>query len=235
MTRVARVRNGRIADRTTVLVDYQYRTPQRGQLDTIRVDLSLEQRFDNGLTPYYRFSYRNQEDDVTFGFASRADRTDHHRLGVTFEQKRYSLGAEVEIFDDTIEPYDAFHLNGVLRILQTPDHNLDLSSRLSRMYFEGGFDDRDVTLIDVEVDHRWRLTESLSTIERVAYRFEDDSVAGAVHGWDVLAGLEYASGDLSGELTVEYDRLNLPESDEENFGVYFRLRKDLPNVLGKSQ
>ncbi len=228
---ITRVRTGRIADGDTVLIDYQFQTPADGRLDTLRVDFSLEQRFTNGVTPYYRWSYRNQEDDVSFGFAPRVDRTDHHRAGVNYETKRYSLGAEVEIFDDTIEPYDAFHLNGVWRMLQRADHNMNLSSRLSRLYFEGGIDDRDVTMIDVQLDHRWRLTESLSTIERLAYRFEDDSVAGDTHAWDVTAGLEYVIGDISGELTLEYDRLNLPDSDEEDFGLYVRVRRDIPNVL----
>ncbi|MBU0718624.1 MAG: hypothetical protein KJ749_10285, partial [Planctomycetes bacterium] len=231
--RLVRLPTGRIADGDTVLVDYQYQVPADGRLDTIRADFSLEQRFTGGFTPYYRFSYRNQEDEVSFGFASRADRTDHHRLGVTYEQKRYTLGAEYEIFDDTVEPYDAFHVNGLLHILQSPNRNLDLSSRVSRLFFEGGLDDRDVTMVDVGLDHRWRLAESWSTIERLAYRFEDDSVGGDTNGWDATAGLEYKVGDISGELTLEYDRLELPESDEEDFGVYFRVRKDIPNVLGK--
>ncbi|MFQ5592285.1 MAG: hypothetical protein ACE5HE_14075, partial [Phycisphaerae bacterium] len=89
---IARVRNGRIADGDTVLVDYQFRTPADGRLDTLRVDFSLEQRFTNGLTPYYRWSYRNQEDDVSFGFARRADRTDHHRIGARYDARRFSLG-----------------------------------------------------------------------------------------------------------------------------------------------
>jgi hypothetical protein len=233
-TRIGRVRTGQIADGDTVLVDYQIRTPQDGQLDTIRVDFSLEQRFSNGLTPYYRLSYRNQEDDNSTGFLQRADRTDHHRLGVNYEADRFSLGAEVEIFDDTVDPYDAFHLNGLLHVLQDPDHTVDASTRLSRLYFEGGMDDRNVTMLDVELDHRWRLTDSLATIERVAYRLEDDSIDGTTHSWDVTAGLEYAMGDLSGELTFEYDRLDLPHSVEDDYGVYVTLRRELPDVLRRN-
>lgn len=233
VTRLVRIRSGRIADGDTVLVDYQYETPMSGRLDTVRVDFSIEQKFSNGLRPYYRLSYRNQEDDSSFGFARRADRTNHHRLGVSYETKRYSLGAEYEIFDDTIEPYDAFHLNGLLHVIRNRDHTVDFSTRFSRLFFEGGFDNRNVTLIDVALDHRRRLTESLSTIERAAYRFERDSAAGDTHGWDVTAGLEYVVGDLSGELTFEYDRLELPDSEEDDFGVYFRVRREIPNVLAR--
>ena len=231
VTQIARVRSGSIADGDNVLIDYQYRTPSKGQIDTIRVDLGLEQRFKNGFTPYYRFSYRNQEADYSAGFAQYADRTDHHRLGVTYEQKRFTLGAEYEIFDDTVEPYDAFHLDGLVHILQTPEHTVDASARLSRFFFEGGFDKRNVTVIDVEVDHRWQLRENLSTFERMAYRWEDNSVDGITHAWDVAAGVDYVMGDLTAELTFEYDRLELPESQEDDFGVYLRVRRDIPNVL----
>ncbi len=231
VTRLSRVRTGRINDTDTVLVDYLIRTPADGQLDTVRVDLSIEQRFTGGMTPYYRLSYRNQEDDDSTGFLRRADRTNHHRMGVNYEAKRYSLGIEFEIFDDTVDPYDAFHANGVLHILQSPDHSLDTSTRLSRLFFEGGVDRRNVTMIDVELDHRWRLSDSWSTVERAAFRFEDDSVDGITRAWDLSAGVEYAVGDLSGEITLEYDRLQLPHSEEDNFGVYFRVRRELSHVL----
>ncbi|MFH0983750.1 MAG: hypothetical protein V2A79_19720 [Planctomycetota bacterium] len=233
VTQLARMLTGRIADGDTVLIDYQYRTPASGQIDTVRVDTGLEQRFDNGVTPYYRFSYRNQEADTSTGFDRYADRTDHHRLGVKYEQKRYAAGAEYEIFDDTVEPYDAVHFDGLLHILQKADHTLDASTRLSRFFFEGGLDRRNVTLLDVDLDHRWQLRENFSTFERLGYRWEDDSVDGITRGWDVAAGLDYVMGDLTAELTFEYDRLDLPESVQDDFGLYFRVRRDIPNVLGR--
>ena len=247
VTQLARVRSGRIADGGNILVDYQYRTPTHGKIDTIRVDAGVEQRFNNGLTPYYRFSYRNQERpdhttgfsfadllyQPTTGFARYADRTNHHRLGVKYDHKRFALGAEYEVFDDTVEPYDAFHLDGLVHILQTPEHTLDASTRFSRFFFEGGYDRRNVTIIDVELDHRWQLRENMSIFDRVAYRWEDDSVDGITRAWDVAAGLDYVMGDLTAELTFEYDRLDLPESDEDDFGVYLRVRRDIPNVLAR--
>lgn len=230
---ITRIPTGQIADGETVLIDYNYRTPADGQLDTIRVDLSVEQRFTGGWTPYYRLSYRNQEDELSTGFDRRADRTDHHRIGVTYDQPRYTLGAEYEIFDDTVDPYDAFHLDGRLHVLQQTDHSFDLAARLSRLFFDGGTFDRDVTMLDIEADHRWRMTNALSTVGRVAYRYQQDSTAGDTRGWDVSAGMEYVSGNLSGELTVEYDQLNLPDSDQEDVGVYLRIRRDIPNVVSR--
>lgn len=234
VTQLARIHSGQIADGDNILIDYQYRTPSKGQIDTIRVDAGIEQRFNNGLTPYYRFSYRNQEADYSAGFAQYADRTNHHRIGLRYEQKRYSLGAEYEIFDDTVDPYDAFHVDGLVHILQTSEHSLDASARLSRFFFEGGIDQRNVTMIDAELDHRWQLRENISIFERLAYRWEDDSLEGITREWDVNAGVDYVMGDLTAELTFEYNRQDLPESDEDDFGVYLRVRRDIPNVLARS-
>ncbi len=241
VTRLMRVVTGRIANGDTVLVDYQYEVPGRGQLDTLRVDAGVEQRFSglsgdgswaNGLTPYYRFSYRNQEDDYSSRFVSwTADRTDHHRWGARYEQTKYTLGLEYEVYDDTVEPYQAFHVDGLWHIVSTPAHTVDASSRLSRFWFEGGIDDRNVNMLDVELDHRWRLGESLSTFERLLYRWEDDSVDGMTHGWDASAGFEYVVGMFTAQLSIDYDRLDLPGSTEDDVGVWLRLRRDIPNLL----
>ena len=232
-TLLARVRGGDIADNDSVLVDYLIETPADGQTDTIRVDFNIEQRFTNGLTPYYRLSFRDQDVDFSTGFAREADRTDHHRIGAKYESKRFTLGAEYEIFDDTIDPYYGFHLDGMWRMIDGPQRSLGSSARFSRLFFEGGIDDRNVTLLDLEIDHRLRLSDRLSVVQRLLYRWEDDSVAGDTHGWDVVAGLNYRVGDLSAELTFEYDRLDLPGSEQDDYGVYVRIRRDIRNILAR--
>lgn len=232
-TQIARVPTGRILDDETILIDYVYATPADGQLDTVRVDFSLEQRFSNGLTPYYRLAYRNQEADESRGFARYADRTNHHRIGVKYDQARYMLGAELELFDDTVEPFDAFHLTGLYRFIQSADHSLDASVRFSRFFFEGGVDRRNVSWVDVQLDHHWRLRDDLSTFERFTYRWQDDSLRGTTNGWDVTAGLDYIIGELTAELVVEYDRLDVPGSEEDDLGVYIRLRREFQNVLAR--
>lgn len=230
-TQIVRVPSGLIADGDTVLIDYQYDTPANGKIDTVRVDFNLEQRFDNGWTPYYRLAYRNQETDRSTGFGFFADRTDHHRLGLRYEQKHYTLGFEYEVFDDAVEPYQAFHLNGLYRFIETADHTLNASARFSRFFFDGSIDHRNVSWVDLQLDHRWRLREDLSTFERVTYRWQDDSIRGITRAWDVTAGLDYVIGEFATQVVLEYDRLDLPESVEDDLGIYFRIRRDLPNVL----
>ncbi len=238
VTQLHRLWTGRIADRDSVLVHYQIDTPADGRIDTERVDYGIEQRFSNGLTPYYRFSFRNQEDDASTGFARRADRTDHHRIGLTYARDRYTLGAEYEVFDDTIDPYHAWHLDARLDLLDgkaAAGHALQWATRFSRFHFEGGPDRRDVTFLDAELSHRCQLSEAWSTQTRFGYRLEDDSVDGITNGWDVVSGMAYAIGDLSCELTVEYHRLDLPRSQEDEVGVYLNVRRVFPDVLGRAE
>lgn len=232
-TRLVRILTGRIADGDTVLIDYRYRTPTTGEIDTVRVDFSVEQQFKSGVTPYYRFSHRNQEDEFSTGFARFADRTNHHRLGVKYEANRYTLGTEYEVFDDSIEPYDAFHGDGLWHIVRASEHTVDASARFSRFFFEGGFDRRNVNMLDVELDHRWRLGDRLATFERLTFRWEDDSVDGMTKAWDATAGVDYTIGAFTAEVSVEYDRLDLPDSIEDDVGIYVRVRRDIPNVLAK--
>ena len=233
VTQITRLYGGRIADRETVLIDYQYRVPTDGKIDTLRVDFNLEQQFKNGLTPYYRFSFRNQELDHSTGIDRRADRTDHHRMGVRFERPEFSLSGEFEIFDDTIESYNAFHLDGIWHVWQAQSQSLDATSRFSQFFFDGDFDRRDVSIVDVELDHRWSLRDDLSLFERVLFRWQDDTAVGYTIGWDAVAGVEYAIGDFTAQVTIEYDRLELPGSDEDNLGLYVNLRREFPNVLSR--
>ena len=152
-------------------------------------------------------------------------------MGAKYEKPRYTIGTEYEIFDDTTDPYDAFHFSGLVHLIQAPDRTVDASGRFSRLFFEGGFDDRNVTLIDLDISHRRRLNDSISTIQRLAYRFEEDSIAGDTHAWDAMAGFEYTVGDLLGEVSFRYDRLDLPGSEDEDFGIFFRIRRKTHDLL----
>ena len=69
-------------------------------------------------------------------------------------------------------------------------------------------------------------------LQRIAYRLENDSTDGVTHAWDITAGLQYLVGDLATELTIEYDRLDLPEAKEDDFGLYLRVRREFPSVFG---
>lgn len=228
---ITRIRTGRIDPDEIVYFDYTYFVPANATVDAYRVDLLLEHRFTIGLTPYYAFEGRFENAEQSPGTPVYRDNTDRHRMGLRYQKDRYSLGAEYEIFDDTIEPYDAMHLTGQVAILRQPEHALDFNAELSRYLFEGGLDDRNVTWIDLYLTDRLQLSREFSMITSTRYHWEDDSVDGETNGVDLEWGLRFARGYLSVDLTLEYDLLSIIDDREDGFGVYLNVRRDLSHLL----
>ncbi|MBN2563195.1 MAG: hypothetical protein JXQ75_19910 [Phycisphaerae bacterium] len=235
---LGRIPTGRIANGDVVYVDYRYEVPVGSTVDTYRSDLLVEHRFDMGLTPYYSLESRCQHVDAAQDMFLARDNTNRHRLGLKYDRERWSVGTEYEVFDDTVEPYDAYHLTGRVSLIRTVPHNLDATMELSRYYFEGGecgLPGKNVWWLDVDVTDRMQLNRYLSATAGTAYRWEDDSVDGTTHGVDARVGLEYRRGELTVELTAEYDLLSLADSREDGLGVWLRIRRDLSNLFGSSR
>ena len=233
--RVRRINSGRIAHGQVVYVDYRYRVPARSTVHTYRGDLLLEHRFDLGLTPYYSLESRCQQVEAASRFFRERDNTHRHRLGLKYERDRWALGAEYEIFDDTIEPYDAYHLTGRVALIQTAAHTLDAALELSRYEFDGGLDDRDVWWFDVDLTDRIQINRFLSASAGAAYRWEDDSEDGETNSVDARLGLQYQRGYLTVELNAEYDLLSLADTREDGLGIWLKVRRDLGHLLGSAR
>lgn len=228
---VVRLPTGRIALGDVVYVDYLYDIPTGAQIDTTRTDLLIEHPFDCGLTPYYNFESRFQDTDYTVGSPFLRDNQDRHRMGVRYDQPRWNAAAEYEVYDDTIEPYDAFHLTGRWSLLQTAEHQLDARGEVSQYRFEGGVDQREVWWIDFSVTDRWQIDPFWSVSTTAAYRREDDSIDGLTNAVDLEMVLGYTRNYLSMELAIEYDLLEIGGVNDEGFGVFLRVRRDLGHLL----
>jgi len=226
-----RIPTGRIVNGQTVLIDYRYRTPANGQIDTTRIDFNIEQAFDSGWTPYYRLSFRDQDVDRSTGFAFRADRTDHHRLGVRYAAPRWSASAEYEIYDDAVDPYDAFHLTGQWNALRSPTEMLDLRGSFSQYFFDGGWDEREVSEVNLSAVHELRLNDFWSTSLASTYRWEDDSIRGTTNALDLEGVLAYRRENMSLELSLEYDLLRIAGSREDGLAAWINLHWELEDVL----
>ncbi len=229
-TALFRLANGRISNGQTVAIDYRVKTPSKGRIDTSRVDFGVEQAFSFGLTPYYRFNYRNQEIDTSRGFAFIADRTDQHRLGFTLTKPRWSFRSEFEIFDDAVDPYDAFRIGGTWAAVQGDLQVLDLDLQFSQFIFEGGFQDREVSEVYLTARHELRLSDRWTHTLNTTYRWEDNSVRGTTNALDVVSGLTYTRGNLSVEFTLEYDMLRIAGSSEDTVGARVAVRWDFEDV-----
>ncbi len=241
---INRIPWGRIAEGDVVYFDYQYVLPAAATLNTYRMDFRVEFATKFGLTPYYYFENRSQEVDERPGFypsfqwwglgaytPPARDNQDRHRLGLRYGQDRWSVTGEYEIFDDSIEPYDAFHITGQASLFRSTTHSLDMTSEVSRYYFEGGVDRRRVWYLDLSVKDRVDISNLLSVHTAAELRHEDDSVRGRTKGIDIEAGLQYTRGYLTVELNAEYDLLSVVENRENGFGIFLNVKRDLTHLV----
>jgi len=232
-TLIRRIQTGRVAQGEVVYCDYSYRTPTDAQIDTVRTDLLLEHPFTMGLTPYYYFESRAQDANGSEGIPVLRDNMNRQRLGVRYGKNRWNVSAEFELFDDTVEPYDAFHLTGRWNIIRTAEHSFDFSGEYSAYRFKGGLDKRRVGWLDFNLTDRWQLNPYTALNTTASYRREDDSIDGITDGIDLEVALAYTRNYLSMELVMEYDLLSIDRNMDEGLGVFVRIRRDLGHLLPK--
>ncbi len=229
---INRIPWGRIAEGDVVYFDYQYTVPAEAKVDSYRADFRVEHAFPFGLTPYYYLETRTQEvDRQSWGTPLARDNQDRHRLGVRYGRERWGVGTEYEIFDDSVEPYDAWHLTGSANLLRSRPHSLDMNGELSFYRFEGGYDKRRVWFFDVNVKDRVDVTDLLSLNTGAEFRRICDDVRGDTTGVDLACGFKYTKGYLTVELDLEYDLLSVVENREHGFGIFLNVKRDLSHLL----
>ena len=231
-----RVPWGRIAEGDVVYFDYQYTVPTRATINSCQTSFMLDHEFTSGLTPYYYLEARCEEVQAAPGSPAYRDNMNHHRFGVRYGRERWSVTNEVELYDDTIQPYDAWHLTGQYSVARSSIHSLDLTGQLSRYWFDDDRYDPDVWWGQVTAKDRWSINEYLSLDAGTAYHFEDNSTEGQTHGLDIECGLRYVRGLLTVELVAEYDLLSVIDSREDDFQLWLNIRREIPDLfasLGK--
>jgi len=230
-----RVPTGRISDGETVLVNYRYRTSEAFESTRDRMDFRIEQKFRSGWKPYYSGTVQFESIDRTRFLAYGPRDVCRHRLGLRYEQPKWSAGGEYEFNDDSVDPYHAARLSGDVTLLSKAPHDLSVRGDLSYFDFSGenGLRERDTLLLDLATSYRLSLYRDLDLTFGAAYRYEDDSLFGLTHGVDVNAAVEWKIGLLTALFEVEYDLLDLSNSRDGEFAAWFKVRRDIPILAGK--
>jgi len=236
VTSLVRVRNGRIADRETVLVSYTYRTFNDFHVSRDRLDWRIQQQFDNGFDVYYALSLQDEDIDRSNFLVFQERNINRHRLGTVYRKERWSAGLELEYNDDSIDPFMAVHTNGDVSILQDAHHQLNARGTYSFFRFEGQdfFRPRQTNLVDVGLQYRYLFNQDLEANATASYRYESDTLFGETNGVDLTAGLAYKIGLFSVLLEVEYDALDLPSSTDNTAAVWLKFRRDIP-IIGEAR
>lgn len=233
---------GRIAPGESVSVDYLYIEDRDARRDTARADFRVEQRFNNGITPYYALQLRDESRRVSLGTPTRDNDLNRHRLGVKYQQPRYALGVELEVLHDDVDPFVAYRAWGQRSLVQTPTASLDGRAEFSQFFFDNARDrfftrygDRDVALFELSIDGRKQLGRDLDARARIRYRYQDAQSRGITNGVDAEAGAEYRWGQFTLSATVEYDLLDIVDSRERGLGVWVKVRRDFSDLLAKAK
>ncbi len=231
-TALQRMPTGFIADRQTVLVSYTYEVSDNFQINRDRIDLRVQEDLKFGLTPYYALSWQDEQIDpqryLTYG-----DRNiNRNRLGAIYRRPRWSIGPEYEFNDDSVDPYQALHLNGDVILLQNERQQLNARSSGSYFRFEGldELEARYSSLLDMGLTHRYILAPRMEVSSSALFRFENDSLFGETQGVDLTSSVTYHIGQLTFSIEAEYDMLDLPASTDNSLGIWLKVRREIPII-----
>ncbi|MHC4698323.1 MAG: hypothetical protein ACYTFA_16445 [Planctomycetota bacterium] len=223
-TELRRVPTGRILDGQTVLIDYIYAVGGSFELDTFSHFLRLRQKFDFGLSPYYRLTCQDQTVTPAGATGVTPEDITAHIIGVDFERGPLRLSAEYEDHDSTINPFTAIRLTGRLtRRFQTGARGM-IRARLTDVD-RGPPNERETVLYTLEGRYRHPITRNLNVEGTVLYRNEDDSLTGDDEGIEVDLALEWDIRQTEVRVLYEFRKFDDDFASNEASALYVRFRR----------
>jgi len=224
LTEIRRVPTGRILDGETVLIDYLSTIGGSFDLDTFQNELALRQKFDFGLTPYYRFTRQDQRLTPSDATGVTPDDITAHIIGVEYERGSLNLKAEYEDHDSTITPFKATRLSArYSRRFESGAAGM-MRARLTAID-RGAPNDRKTTFFTLEGEYRHPITRTLSVEGIVAYRNEDDSITGDDEGIEVDLALDWDIRQTDVKITYEFAKYRDDFADNESSNLFVRIRR----------
>ncbi len=187
---ILRVPTGRIADGQTVLTGYLFTVGGDFDLDTVRHNLSIQQEFDFGLMPYYRFEWQDQTLEPNDATGAIAEDIEAHTLGVEFRKSALSLFAEYEDRDSTINPFRSSRLGASYTYRFRSGAQSSMNARWTDTMHRAP-SVREVRLLTLEGRHRHPIAPNLTIEGAVLYRTGEDSASRDTDGVDVEVSLEW--------------------------------------------
>ena len=215
--------SGGITNKQRLLIDYNFFVEPERHEDTSRQNIGLRQRFDNGLSLYYRLERQDEniESNVT---EITPDEFVTNTLGADFARKGLVLQAEYTDRESTKFPSERTSLSAAY----TWRLNVDTTAgvRVAQLWQDfGGLNAHDVELFTIGGTLSSRLTDNYSVSASIDYRDEDDTLFGKTEGFQLDAELRYNYRRLSVSTGVELDLLSRDESETNSSLVYVRVKR----------
>ncbi|UCC98018.1 MAG: hypothetical protein JSW66_19485 [Phycisphaerales bacterium] len=204
-------------------VDYNFFIEPERQEDTLRQNITVRERFDNGFSVYY--AHRRQDEDVSSTVTEiTPDEYTINAVGADYSNKGLFLQAEYSEEDSTQVPSTSKKLHG--RYSWPVNRDTNASVRILNHWLDfGAPDERDVMLFKTGTEIFSRLTDKYGVSARADYRDEDDTRFGTTRGFQFSSELQYHVRQLSIVTGVEFNTLNRRNDDIDGSFLYVRLKR----------
>ncbi|MEI8290410.1 MAG: hypothetical protein WCH99_13150 [Verrucomicrobiota bacterium] len=220
LTQIQRLTGGQISDGSLVAVDYTAGLPNSSSFDSLANNASFRLDFWRGLVGFY--GHWNLQ-VYNGGEALLLRRLDDKTVGVDFSWRRFRAGAEYEIVDSNLVPYERKRIfqSAQFHPLSGTDVNLNADQNWTD-YHDNNLHQSSYGFI---ARCQQRLTSHLSTTLEGGVRFERGETFD--HDYATCrAGLDWAVGKLSVKLTYEYnDESHLTDTQDRHY-IFLRMRRD---------
>jgi len=205
------------------LVDYNFFIEPERQEDTLRQNITVRERFENGLSLYY--AHRRQDEDVSATFTEiTPDEFTVNTTGAEYVHKGLFLQAEYSEEDSTQIPSISKKVHG--RYSVPISDATSTSVRVLNHWLDFGEpDERDVVLFKSGAEIFSRLTETCSISARGDYRNEDDTRFGITEGFQLNSEVQYNFRQMNIVTGVEFNLLNRRNDKIDSSFLYFRLKR----------
>jgi len=204
-------------------VDYNFFIEPERQEDTLRQNITVRERFENGLSLYY--AHRRQDEDVSATFTEiTPDEFTVNTTGAEYVHKGLFLQAEYSEEDSTQIPSISKKVHG--RYSVPISDATSTSVRVLNHWLDFGEpDERDVVLFKSGAEIFSRLTETCSISARGDYRNEDDTRFGITEGFQLNSEVQYNFRQMNIVTGVEFNLLNRRNDKIDSSFLYFRLKR----------
>ncbi|MHC4697077.1 MAG: hypothetical protein ACYTFA_10070 [Planctomycetota bacterium] len=225
-TEIHRIPTGRIADGETVLIDYIFNAGGTYTLDTVAHNLAIQQDFEFGLTPYFRYEWQDQSISPSDATGAIVEDITGYLAGVEYRKRSLRLFAEYEDHDSTINPFVGTRLGGSYTHRFKFGAETSLHTRWTDIS-HGEPNDRDIKLFTLEGRYRHAITPSLTVEGSVLYRNGEDSASRDTEGVDVSLSLEWFVRETKIRVSFERNEFEDEFSENDSSALFVHVRRGL--------
>jgi hypothetical protein len=204
-------------------VDYSFFIEPERKEDTLRQNFTIKERFDNGLSLFFR--HRRQDETVKSTLLEIVpDEYKTNTFGIDYLNKGLTFLAEHSKTNSTFISSTSKRVQASYSWKISPDTRATLQAFSHWLEYGEPFP-RNVVLFSSSGKIYGRLTDRYNISAGINYRDEDDSRFGITRGFEIYSELEYNYRQVNITTGVELDMLKRRDVERDSYFFYFRLKR----------